>query len=171
MFGIENVSEMARTAAIDSPRFKKAVMKDPKLILKNYGLYATSARLAILDALLRSGPVFGHAELMSACKEKLDRVTIWRTLHLFYECNLLLKVPSSTGAIRYIFRGTGGKEISAKQVSRQNSHLQLICQHCGKIISVNNFELPITRFPGKFEPTYIDTVVNGKCSSCANKGK
>ncbi len=144
-------------------------MKDPKRILKNYGLYATHARLMILDALLRSGPVFDHAELMVACKEKLDRVTVWRTLHLFYERNLLLKVPSSTGAIRYIFRGTEGKKISAKQLSRQNSHLQLVCQDCGKIISVNNFELPITGLPGKFEPLYIDTVVNGKCSDCAKK--
>jgi Fe2+ or Zn2+ uptake regulation protein len=125
----------------------------------------------ILDALLRSGPVFDHADLMAACKGHLDRVTIWRTLHLFYEHNLLLKVPSSTGSVRYIFRGIEGKEISAKQVSRQNSHLQLICQDCGKIISVDNFELPITGLPAKFEPLYIDTIVNGKCSSCAKKKK
>lgn len=146
-------------------------MKDPKCILKDYGLYATRARLIILDALLRSGPVFDHIELMAECKEKLDRVTVWRTLHLFYEHNLLVKVSSSNGAIRYIFRGTPSKEISAKQLSRQNSHLQLVCQDCGKVISVNNFELPITSLPGKFEPLYIDTIVNGKCSSCAKKGK
>jgi Fur family ferric uptake transcriptional regulator len=146
-------------------------MTDPKLILKNYGLYATRARLMILDALLRSAPVFDHADLMAACKEKFNRVTIWRTLHLFYEHNLLLKVPSSNGSVRYMFRGTGGKEISAKQVSRQNSHLQLICQECGKIISFDNFELPITGLPAKFEPLYIDTIVNGKCSSCAKKTK
>lgn len=146
-------------------------MTNPKLILKNYGLYATRARLMILDALLRSAPVFDHADLMAACKGHLDRVTIWRTLHLFYECNLLLKVPSSTGVVRYIFRGGAGKEISAKQVSGQNSHLQLICQDCGKIISVDNFELPITGLPAKFEPLYIDTVVNGKCSACAKNPK
>ena len=146
-------------------------MKDPRLILKNYGLNATRARLLILDALLRSGPVFGYNELMAACKEKIDRVTVWRTLHLFFERNLLLKAPCATGGVRYIFRGIEGKEISAKQVSRQNSHLQLICQDCGKIISVKNFELPITSLPGKFEPLYIDTIVNGTCSSCAKKGK
>lgn len=146
-------------------------MKDPKLILKNHGLHATRARLMILDALLRSGPFLDHAELMAACKEKLDRVTIWRTLHLFHERNLLLKVRSSTCGVRYIFRGVEGKKISANQVSRQNSHLQLFCQDCGKIISVNNFELPITGLPGKFEPLYIDTIVNGTCSSCAKKGK
>ncbi|HEV3327024.1 MAG TPA: transcriptional repressor [Puia sp.] len=146
-------------------------MTNPKLILKNYGLYATRARLMILDALLRSAPVFDHADLMAACKGHLDRVTIWRTLHLFYEHNLLLKVPSSTGSVRYIFRGAAGREISAKQVFRQNSHLQLICQDCGKIISVDNFELPIAGLPAKFEPLYIDTVVNGKCSACAKKSK
>jgi Fur family transcriptional regulator, ferric uptake regulator len=146
-------------------------MTDPKLILKHYGLYATRARLMILAALLRAGPVFDHADLMAACKGKFDRVTIWRTLHLFYERNLLLKVPSSKGVIRYIFRGIKGKDISIEQVAEQNSHLELICSECGKTISVSDFKLPIVALPAGFEPSYIDTIVNGKCSSCAKKGK
>jgi|SRR5580692_10917456 Fur family ferric uptake transcriptional regulator len=144
-------------------------MKDPAIILKNYGLYATRARLMILDALLRCGPVFDHADLIAACEEQLDRVTVWRTLQLFFERNLLTRAPSSGGAIRYIFRGAPGREIPAKMISRQNSHLQLICQECGKVISVDNFDLPLGRLPADFEPLYIDTVVNGKCSDCANK--
>ncbi len=146
-------------------------MDDARTILKNYGLHATHARLLILDALLRCGPVFDHADLMAAGAEQVDRVTLWRTLHLFFDLNLLLKVPSFGGAIRYMFRGTGGKEISAKLVSRQNSHLQLICQDCGKIISFNNFKFPLSSLPAGFEPLYIDTIVNGKCSSCIKKAK
>ena len=146
-------------------------MEDPKLILKQYGLYATRARQMILSAALRSGPNFDHAELMAACKGKLDRVTIWRTLHLFYERNLLLKIPSSGGVIRYIFRGFGSKEISTQQTYTQNSRLELICQDCGKTISVSDFKLPLSAFPAGFEPFYTDTIVNGKCSSCASKTK
>ena len=144
-------------------------MTDPKLILKNYGLYATRARLMILDALLRSAPVFDHNDLMVACKGRLDRVTVWRTIQLFYKCKMLWKVPSSNGVIRYAFRGIKGNELSTKQLSLENSHLQLICQDCGKIISVDNFKPPLAGIPADFEPLYIDTIVNGKCSSCAKK--
>src|ERR1700722_15704175 len=112
-------------------------MEDPKVILDNYGLYITRSMLMILEAVLRSPPVFDHTDLMAACTEKIDRVTIWRALQLFYECKMLLKVPSSDGVIRYTFRGIKGKENSAKRISRKNSHLQLICQDCGKIILVN----------------------------------
>jgi Fe2+ or Zn2+ uptake regulation protein len=146
-------------------------MQDPKVILNNYGLYITRSRLMILEAVLRSPPVFDHTDLMAACTEKIDRVTIWRALQLFYECKMLLKVPSSDGMIRYTFRGIKGKEIPAKRVSKQNSHLQMICQDCGRIIFVNNFKLPIRIFPAEFEPLYIDMIVNGKCSSCAKKVK
>ena len=147
------------------------MMEDLKLILHHYGLYITRSRLMILEALLRCPAIFDHTDLMAACKEKTGRVTIWRALQVFYDCKMLWKVPSSDGVIRYTFRVIKGREIPAKQVSKQNSHLQLICQDCGKIISVNNFKFPVRALPAEFEPLYIDMIVNGKCSSCAKKVK
>lgn len=146
-------------------------MEDPKIILNNYGLYVTRSRLMILEAVLQCPPVFDHTDLMAACKEKIDRVTIWRALQLFYDCKILLKVPSTDKVIRYTSRGIKPEENLPKHMTRKNSHLQMICQDCGKIISVNNFKFPIKTLPVEFEPLYIDMVVNGKCSSCANKAK
>ena len=125
----------------------------------------------IVEALLRSAPVFDHTDLMAACKGKIDRVTIWRTLQLFYEREMLLKIPSSDGVIRYMFRGIKGKKVLGNRSSTKTSRLELICQNCGKIISVNNFKLPIIGLPADFEPFYIDTIINGKCSSCAKNVK
>jgi Fe2+ or Zn2+ uptake regulation protein len=147
-------------------------MEDAKIILNNYGLYITRSRLMILEAVLRCPPVFDHTDLMAACKEKIDRVTIWRALQLFYDCKILLKVPSTDNVIRYAFRGIKPKGKPPKHMSRKNSHLQLICQDCGKIISVDNFKFPIGSLPVvEFEPLYIDMIINGKCSSCSNKVK
>jgi Fe2+ or Zn2+ uptake regulation protein len=106
---------------------------------------------------------------MTLCKGKLNRVTVWRTLQLFYERKMLLKVPSSNGVIQYTFAGIKNKEISVKDVNKRTSHLQLICQDCGKIISIDDFKLPIAAFPAGFKPLFIDTIVNGKCSSCSKK--
>jgi Fe2+ or Zn2+ uptake regulation protein len=146
-------------------------MENLRLILKDYGLYITPARLTILEALFRAAPVFDHNDLVALCKEKLDRVTVWRTLHLFYERNMLWKVPTSNGVTRYTFRGIKGKEPPIKHVPKENSHLQLICQDCGKIISVNNVKLSLSGIPAGFAPLYIDTIVNGRCSSCSKKVK
>ena len=142
-------------------------MEDLKLILHHYGLYITRSRLMILEALLRCPAIFDHTDLMAACKGKTDRVTIWRALQLFYDCKMLLKVPSSDNVIRYTFRGIKPERKSPKQTSGQNIHLQLICQDCGKTISVDNFKFPIRALPVEFEPFYID--INGRCSSCAKK--
>src|SRR5579863_8528726 len=105
-------------------------MEDLKLILKNYGLSITGPRLTILAAFPGSSRNLDHYDLMALCKGKLNRVTVWRTLQLFYERKMLLKVPSSNGVIQYTFMGIKRKEISAKDVCRKNSHLQLICQDC-----------------------------------------
>lgn len=146
-------------------------MEDLKLILRNYGLYATRARLLILEILLRAGPVFDHNFLMDACKEKLDRVTVWRTLHLFYAYGMLWKVPSSNGMTRYAFRGVKGIAMPVQQDPWENNHLQLICQDCGRIISVHDMKIPLAGIPADFEPLYVDMVVNGRCSSCSKKAK
>jgi Fur family transcriptional regulator, ferric uptake regulator len=142
-------------------------MQDLNLILKAHGLYITHPRLMILKAIFQRAAVFDRNDLMASCKERLDRVTIWRTLDLFYKHKILLKVPSSDGVIRYALSGTKAKEISVGQVSKQHSRLELICQDCGKIISIPDFKLALTDLPEGFEPLYIDTIVNGKCSTCA----
>ncbi len=74
-------------------------------ILKEHGLSITTPRLVILEIFLRTSLILDHTEVMYLCKENVNRITLYRTLHLFYQHHLLLKVPSSNGVTKYLYRG------------------------------------------------------------------
>ena len=136
-------------------------------ILKSHGLRVTGARLTVLDTFLRSCRIYDHNALLDACGGKVDRVTLYRTLHLFYEHHMLYKVPSSNGLIQYGLRGIHGGQVKGEPI-RQN-HLHLICQDCGKIISVSPYTIPPLSMPSGFQSHYVDLFVNGRCATCAPK--
>ena len=138
-------------------------MNNLKHILKDHGLRITGARLTVLDTFLRSSRVYDHTALLDACEGKVDRVTLYRTLHVFYEHKMLYKVPSSNGLIQYGLRGIHGDE-----PVRQN-HLHFVCQDCGKIISVSPYTVPPVTLPEGFQTHYIDLIVNGRCEGCADR--
>jgi Fur family ferric uptake transcriptional regulator len=142
-------------------------MEDLKHILKDHGLRITGARLTVLETFLRSCRIYDHNALLDACGGKVDRVTLYRTLHVFYEHKMLYKVPSSNGLIQYGLRGIHGPSVKGEPV-RQN-HLHLICQDCGRIISVSPYTIPFIMIPQGFQTHYVDLIVNGKCTSCAQR--
>jgi Fur family ferric uptake transcriptional regulator len=142
-------------------------MEQLKHILKDHGLRITGARLTVLETFLRSSRIYDHNALLDACGGRVDRVTLYRTLHVFYEHKMLYKVPSSNGLIQYGLRGIHGHTVQGEPI-RQN-HLHLICQDCGKIISISPYSLPLISIPQGFQTHYVDLFVNGKCTSCAEK--
>jgi Fur family ferric uptake transcriptional regulator len=142
-------------------------MENRKHILKDYGLRVTEARLTVLEAFLHSCRVFDHTALLAACGGRVDRVTLYRTLHAFHEHNILYKVPSSSGVTQYGLRGIKGH--APKDAPLGENHLHLICQGCGKIISVSPFLLPVIPLPKGFQRQYVDMIVNGKCVSCVRE--
>jgi len=130
-----------------------------KRILKEHGLSITTPRLVILEIFLHTPHILDHAELMVLCKEHVNRITLYRTLHLFYEHHLLLKVPSNTGISKYLYRGL--------REDKRGGKIHLICQDCGRIISLEDVRLPPIHLPKNFEPNFMDLIVNGKCRGCS----
>jgi Fur family transcriptional regulator, ferric uptake regulator len=137
-------------------------------ILKEHDLSITTSRLAVLEIFLQTPYVLDHTELMALCKKKVNRITLYRTLHLFYQQHLLVKVPSSNGITRYLYRGPGIREDvrREKAASAPQRKIHLICQDCGRIISVENAKLPPIDLPRNFEASFVDLIVNGRCKEC-----
>jgi Fur family ferric uptake transcriptional regulator len=129
-------------------------------ILKAHGLKVTASRLMVLEAVLRVPGIFDHHALLDACSGNVDRVTLYRTLHLFYEHKMLYQVSAPAGAVQYGLRTIQGGP------ARYN-RLQLICQDCGRIISVDPFDPPAFRLPPGFTCLYVEMIVNGRCTACA----
>lgn len=141
-------------------------MDEAEKILRESGLYITGPRLTVLNIFLHTSTIIDHPELMARCEKSLNRITLYRTLQAFYEHHLLLKVPSSNGIAKYIYRGTPVNGLASRRKIPER-HVHLICQDCGKIISLEHFSLPHLDLPKDFEPNFIDLIVNGRCASCA----
>jgi Fur family ferric uptake transcriptional regulator len=141
-------------------------METAKKILKEHGLHITSARLLILEIFLHTPNILDHTELMYLCKS-VNRITLYRTLHLLYQHHLLLKVPSSTGITKYLYRGFSEPMQHRKSPKAPERKIHLICQDCGKIISVTDASLPSISLPKNFEANFMDLIVNGKCKECS----
>ncbi|HTR31940.1 MAG TPA: transcriptional repressor [Puia sp.] len=135
-------------------------------ILKEHGLHITTARLLILEIFLNTPHILDFNELMYLAKS-VNRITLYRTLHLLYQHHLLLKVPSTTGITKYLYRGFP-EPVPHRKISRAPERkIHLICQECGKIISVADASLPSISLPKNFEANFMDLIVNGKCKECS----
>ncbi|HUB60473.1 MAG TPA: transcriptional repressor [Puia sp.] len=141
-------------------------METARKILKAHGLHVTTARLLILEIFLQTQNILDFNELMYLSKN-VNRITLYRTLHLLYQHHLVLKVPSNTGITKYLYRGF--PESARRRNSSRNPErkIHLICQDCGKIISVTDVSLPPISLPKNFEASFIDLIVNGKCKECS----
>ena len=142
-----------------------------KRILKEHGLNITTPRLAVLEIFLCTPNILNHSDLMILCKENVNRITLYRILHLFYQHHLLLKVPSTNGMTKYLYRGLREYKHNGKRVYTPERKIHLICQDCGRIISLEDARLPPIHLPKNFEPNFMDLIVNGKCRGCSGYTK
>jgi Fur family ferric uptake transcriptional regulator len=142
------------------------MMSEAEHILRECGLNITVQRVHVLNVFLGNSMILHHADLMALCDKSINRITMYRILQTFYERHILIKVPSSNGIAQYIYRGTKGSEIIQKKKAPE-SHIHLICQKCGKIISPEDLRFPRIDLPKGFDPTFMDLIVNGLCSSCS----
>lgn len=142
------------------------MMSEAEHILREYGLNITVQRVHVLNVFLGNSTILNHTELMALCDKSINRITLYRILQTFYERHILIKVPSSNGIAKYIYRAAKRSE-SIKGKHAPERHIHLICQNCGKIISPEDLRFPCIDLPTGFDPTFMDLIINGRCSSCS----
>lgn len=124
-------------------------------ILKQHGLRVTEARLIVLETFLRTGQVHSPHSLLAACGRRVDRVTLYRTLHVFLLHELVYKVPSSTGVMQYGLRKLGSEH-----------HIHLVCSVCGVITSLDGSPASLIALPPGFTAESMEVIVGGVCTDC-----
>ncbi|KAB3537344.1 transcriptional repressor [Alkaliphilus pronyensis] len=138
------------------------ILKDK---LKEKGFKLTPQRRATLDVVFgNKGKHLNTEEIYGFVKEKCPEIglaTVYRTLQLLEEMELVSKINLDDGCIRY--------EFNTHDDDHQHHHL--ICQSCGKIIEV---ELDLLdQLEQEIENTYKFKVIDHKvkffgiCSKCS----
>lgn len=103
-----------------------------KELLKQKGLKVTTQRIAILEALdSRPGKHLTAEEIYDLVKQQYPEIglaTVYRTIQLLSELNLLDKLNLGDGYVRYEVGAFGKRE-------SEHHHHHLICLKCGEISS------------------------------------
>ncbi|MCC7362962.1 MAG: transcriptional repressor [Dehalococcoidia bacterium] len=121
------------------------------------GHRVTAPRRAILDAIARAGGPFTIEELTSRVPA-VGRATVFRTVKLLQESEVLCRVILEDGSVRY-------------QLSRGGHHHHLICSECGTVTDFSDPELDrlIHENAGSagFQLDAHSLELYGRCASCA----
>ena len=95
--------------------------------LADTGLRLTGPRLAVLDAIAALPGPFTIEELTAATPE-VGRATVFRTVKLLQEADVVCRMLLEDGGVRY-------------EVSTRGHHHHLICSDCGNVEEFSNSEL------------------------------
>jgi len=142
----------------NSPEAQKAIFLD---YLMRQGLKLTRQRKAVVDEIFSDNGHFEAEELVERLKRRSPRVsraTVYRTLELLKECQLVEKLDFGTQRSFY------------ERVSPDGHHDHLICTRCGNVIEFHNERLEALQreICGNFgfQESYHSLRIFGLCSKC-----
>ncbi|MGE0598726.1 MAG: Fur family transcriptional regulator [Dehalococcoidia bacterium] len=95
--------------------------------LETIGFRSTAPRRAVLDAIQESSGPFTVEDLLSETPS-VGRATVFRTIKLLQELDLVCRVPLEDGSVRY-------------QLSEGGHHHHLVCRNCGSFTEFSDLEI------------------------------
>jgi Fur family ferric uptake transcriptional regulator len=124
--------------------------------LGNLGHRVTGPRKVLLDAILEAKTPFTIEELCALTPE-VGRATVFRTVKLLQEMEVICRLQLEDGGIRY-------------QVSGGGHHHHLVCSNCGSVSDFNDPELDAliqrNANDARFRLGGHSLELYGRCSNC-----
>jgi Fur family ferric uptake transcriptional regulator len=128
-------------------------------LLQARGIKPTAMRMLILKNMLDFSRAFSLADL-EAVMETADKSTIFRTITLFHEKQLIHSIDDGSGAVKYSVCN------SNCYCSIDDTHAHLYCLHCHKTFCLEKVAVPDINIPDKLIPVSINLVIKGFCENC-----
>lgn len=95
--------------------------------MEGVGHRVTSSRRAVLQAITASPALFTVEDICAAAPA-VGRATVFRTIKLLQELDLVCRVPLEDGSVRYQFSGA-------------DHHHHLVCSECGSVSEFSDLQL------------------------------
>lgn len=146
-----------------SPRIKRRSTALPQL-LREHGLRATAARVAVLELLQASKRPLSHAEVWQQMPQLgHDRATVYRNLIDMTEANLLRRSDLGDHVWRFERIGEAGGH-------NAQAHPHFVCQGCGSVRCLPEdavaLHLP-RRAPKALLQPQLEIQLRGLCDACS----
>ena len=133
-----------------------------KELLKKNHMSVTDSRLQILDMFYHAPGALAHADIEKKASDKIDRVTIYRTLQTFEEKGIIHTIPTADNSVKYALC----KDQCAEGHHHDN-HVHFVCDNCGNTICMDEVTVPLIKLPNGYEMRQVEMVVSGRCRECA----
>ena len=139
-------------------------------MLKKKGLKVTKQRLLVLQALASCPDKHLTAEeiytIITADCPEIGLATVYRTIQLLLELNLIDRINLDDGFVRYEIGSVGEND-------SKHHHHHLICRSCGKVLSfqddlLEELEDKIKETTG-FQVVDHEVKLYGYCKECGGK--
>lgn len=132
--------------------------------MQQYGIRATAIRLLILKNIVDYSAPFSLENLYNHLAT-IDRSTVFRTLTLFEEHNLLHGFEDGSGKRKYCYHHPSHSD-HCGETARTCRHIHATCRVCGRSMCITSQEVPVVPLPVDFEVENINYIVTGVCGNC-----
>jgi Fur family ferric uptake transcriptional regulator len=136
-------------------------LKETSERLEGVGYRLTPSRRAVLGAISTSRSPFTVEDICSAVP-LVGRATVFRTMKLLHELDVVCRVPLEDGSVRY-------------SVSRSGHHHHLVCGECGAVEEFSDPALDVLiqekAASHRFELDGHSLELYGRCFRCAGGGR
>lgn len=130
-------------------------------VFEKHKLRKTPVRADILAIFFNKPFALSHGDLEETLKGKYDRVTIYRTLHLFEKKGLIHKVPDENGLSKYALCSH-----DCSSIQHHDEHIHFLCSSCGHTFCLNTIQVPDIALPQGYTPTVFSFTIHGICPKC-----
>ena len=136
--------------------------EDVRALLKKNHMSVTDSRLQILELFYHAPGALAHADIEKKASDKIDRVTIYRTLQTFVEKGIVHTIPTADNSVLYALC-----KDDCSEGHHHDNHIHFICDTCGTTYCLDHVSVPDVELPKGFRSTRTDVIVSGKCDKCA----
>ena len=127
--------------------------------LEAKGIKPTANRILVLKALDEAGRPASLADL-EAQIESVDKSSVFRTLTLFLEKDIVHSFEDGRGVINYELCTEEG------HCDHSDAHIHFYCERCHRSYCMEHINLDRVPVPEGFEPHAYSFVIKGICPHC-----
>ncbi len=136
--------------------------QDLKQTLRDAGLRATSARVAVLRCLMEAGGPLTHAEVSEGlARHGYDRATLYRNLMDLTEVGLATRSDHGDHLWRFELVGSARHDEAA--------HPHFVCSECGVVACLPDDAIdvrPVRGAPRSLRRKKVEIQIRGVCNAC-----
>lgn len=133
-----------------------------KEILSKADLKHTAVREKILESFYKVPYALSVQDLQSQIPYKLDKVTVYRTVHTFVENGLLHDVAEVNGIHKY-----GLCSAHCPQHRHHEEHVHFTCQQCSQTYCLP-VQVNLPELPSGFKAFEAKVILTGECQNCSS---